>query len=105
MSRYINYTNAAIAYGMARSAFVLHGTTLDVYNHKRKMREERPLMFTERLGGIAAGTLITASCLPLVIARDIYTLELHLRERYHQEIAPQKPKPSVLLHITNSLLN
>lgn len=82
---YTKYCTYATAYGLARSAIVLHNQQLNVYNYKKKEYENRSLMFTERLSGVTFGTFLTASMLPFVIVNDIMKLELYARGRYDLE--------------------
>lgn len=79
------YFAAATAYGLTRSAIVLHNQRLNVYNYKKKEYEDRSLMFTERLSGVVFGTFLTASMLPFVLVSDVRKIELCARGRYDLE--------------------
>lgn len=83
------YLKGAALYGMARSALVLHNRKIHVYNHNTKQYEDRSLLFTERLSGIAYGTTFTAAVAPLAVLNDLHSIELYARGRYYQEKAPQ----------------
>lgn len=103
----VSYLSAVASYGILRSAYVLSGAHIEVTNNNTMCNESRPLFFFERLYGVALGTFLTASAAPLVLAKDLYTLELVYRGRYHLENPKRKNQPmrSPFQHIYVSLLD
>ena len=96
------YCNLAFAYGLVRSAYVMHGAHLNVYNYESKLFETRPILVTERLTGVVLGTCLTFCLAPIVIASDLNKVEMVLRNRYHKE-KKQTTSTSVYTHILSSI--
>ena len=95
------YIRSVLCYGLARSAYVLSNAEIDYFNYNTKKFETRSLLFTERFGGLVFGTLITASCAPMFLARDIHAFELYTRGRYEIEKKKQS-NASVMGHTFDS---
>lgn len=92
---YQKYLTSASLYGMTRSAIVLHDRKIHVYNHSTKHYEDRSLLFTERLSGIAYGTVFTIAAAPFAVLNDIHSIELHARGRYYKEKRPRQSYSAV----------
>lgn len=98
----------AVAYGLVRSSYHVAGAELEVFNCRTRMFEHRPMLLTERVAGILMGTFITVAAAPVVLAKDIYALELILRDRYGVETPSadnrKRPSSTVIGHVFDSLI-
>jgi hypothetical protein len=93
MKMVVNYVRVAATFGLVRSAVVLHHTPhIEVHNVQLKKYEQRELLPTEWVGGMVLGTLLTASCLPIVVVRDLRKLDLAAHGRYHLERKQRVPR-------------
>ena len=89
------YIKCAAGYGFCRSMCILHNTQIKVQNQKTQSYETRPLMITEKLFGVAYGTVMGMTFAPLLVCKDVHNLELILRGRYYVECGQKEHYSSI----------
>ena len=79
------YLVASVAYGLARTVFVVHNADMRVYNNVSREYEARPALPTEKLAACLLGVVTAPYLTPFRLVWDVYALDQAAHGRYELE--------------------